>query len=186
MIKKAPHLILIIKVKSSLLSRFLVTLERAWSLATLDTVNLPCWKSLITLALNTHTHTQGVSHSFLPCSLPLLPVFPLPLSYLLVVPQHRDSDDLTIMGAHVLSRFSHVRLFATLWTTACQTPLHGMLQARILEWVAVPFSRESSQPRHQTCDSYVSCIALAGRFFTTSATWEAHDNHRVVVNMKCN
>ena len=106
MIKKAPHLILIIKVKSSLLSRFLVTLERAWSLATLDTVNLSCWKSLITLALNTHTHTQGVSHSFLPCSLPLLPVFPLPLSYLLVVPQHRDSDDLTIMGAHVLSRFS--------------------------------------------------------------------------------
>ena len=123
MIKKAPHLILIIKVKSSLLSRFLVTLERAWSLATLDTVNLPCWKSLITLALNTHTHTHGVSHSLLPCSLPLLPVFPLPLSYLLVVPQHRDSDDLTIMGARVLSRFSHVRHFATLWTTACQTPL---------------------------------------------------------------
>ena len=37
--------------------------------------------------------------------------------------------------------------------------VHGILQARILEWVAVPFSRGSSQPRDQTL---VSCIA--GRF----------------------
>ena len=39
--------------------------------------------------------------------------------------------------------------------------VHGILQARILEWVAVPFSRGSSQPRDQT---EVSCIS--GRFFT--------------------
>ena len=48
----------------------------------------------------------------------------------------------------------------TVWTPcaiACQAPLHGILQARILEWIAVVFSRGSSQPR-------VSCIA--GRFFT--------------------
>ena len=38
---------------------------------------------------------------------------------------------------------------------------HGILQARILEWVAIPFSRGSSRFRGQTC---VSCIA--GRFFT--------------------
>ena len=38
---------------------------------------------------------------------------------------------------------------------------HGILQARILEWVAFPFSRGSSRPRDQT---QVSCIA--GRFFT--------------------
>ena len=37
----------------------------------------------------------------------------------------------------------------------------GILQARILVWVAIPFSRGSSQPRDQT---QVSC--LAGRFFT--------------------
>ena len=42
---------------------------------------------------------------------------------------------------------------------------HGILQARILEWVASPFSRGSSQPRHRT---QVSCIA--GRFFTSRAT----------------
>ena len=39
--------------------------------------------------------------------------------------------------------------------------VHGILQARILEWVAFPFFRGSSQPRDQT---QVSCIA--GRFFT--------------------
>ena len=44
---------------------------------------------------------------------------------------------------------------------------HGILPARILEWVAIPFSRVSSQSRDQTC---VSCIA--GRFFTIWATGE--------------
>ena len=45
---------------------------------------------------------------------------------------------------------------------------HGILQARILEWVAIPFSRASSQPRDQTLGS---CIA--GRFFTIWVTREA-------------
>ena len=49
--------------------------------------------------------------------------------------------------------------------------VHGILQARILKWVAVPFSRESSQPRDQT---QVSCIA--GGFFTSWVTREAHHN----------
>ena len=40
--------------------------------------------------------------------------------------------------------------------------VHGILQARILEWVAYPFSRGSSQPRDLT---RVSCIA--GGFFTS-------------------
>ena len=35
--------------------------------------------------------------------------------------------------------------------------VHGILQARILEWVAVPFSRGSSWPRNPICVSYVSC-----------------------------
>ena len=34
--------------------------------------------------------------------------------------------------------------------------VHGILQTGILEWVAVPSSRESSQPRDQTCVSYIS------------------------------
>ena len=59
----------------------------------------------------------------------------------------------------LLSRFSHVRLFETVWTVAHQAPLSmGILQASILEWVAVPSSRGSSQFRDQTFISYVSCI----------------------------
>ena len=51
----------------------------------------------------------------------------------------------------MLIRFCCVRLFATPWTVARQAPLFmGILQVRILEWVAVPSSRESSQPRDQT------------------------------------
>ena len=46
----------------------------------------------------------------------------------------------------------------------CSPPgssVHGILQARILEWVAMPSSRESSQPKHQTCISWI-----ASGFFT--------------------
>ena len=44
----------------------------------------------------------------------------------------------------------------------------GILQARILEWVAMPSSRGSSQPKNQTQVSHI-----AGRFFTVWATREA-------------
>ena len=44
--------------------------------------------------------------------------------------------------------------------------VHGIPQARILEWVMVPSSRGSSQPRDQTCISCVSCTV--GGFFTTA------------------
>ena len=40
-------------------------------------------------------------------------------------------------------------LCLTLWNPMDYT-VHGILQARILEWVAFPFSRGSSQPRNQT------------------------------------
>ena len=53
----------------------------------------------------------------------------------------------------------------------------GILQGRILEWVAVPFSRGSPRPRDQT---QVSCIA--GRFFTIWATREAPRSYMLWVN----
>ena len=46
--------------------------------------------------------------------------------------------------------------------------VHGILQARLLAWVAFPFSRETFQPRDQT---QISCIA--GRFFTVWAIRKA-------------
>ena len=48
--------------------------------------------------------------------------------------------------------------------------VHGILQERILEWVAMPSSRGSSQPRDRTCVSNISW--LADKFFSMRATWE--------------
>ena len=56
---------------------------------------------------------------------------------------------------HTACVLSHVQLFATQWTVAHQAPLS---MARILEWVAMPSSRGSSQPRDQTCVSSGSFI----------------------------
>ena len=43
--------------------------------------------------------------------------------------------------------------------------LHGIFQARILEWVAIPYSRGSSRPRAQTQISCISCIGRLGLLF---------------------
>ena len=60
------------------------------------------------------------------------------------------------------SVLSPVRLFVTSWIVARQALLStGILQARILEWVAMPSSRGSSQPRNRTQVSHI-----AGGFFT--------------------
>ena len=52
-------------------------------------------------------------------------------------------------------------LWDSMYYSSPGSPVHGILQARILQWIAIPFSRGSSQPRGQT---WVSCIA--GRFLT--------------------
>ena len=54
----------------------------------------------------------------------------------------------------------------TPWTPPVSS-IHGISQARILEWVAISFSRGSSQPRGQT---HISCI---GRFLTTEPPGKA-------------
>ena len=59
----------------------------------------------------------------------------------------------------------------------CSPPgssVHGLCQARILEWVAMPSSRGSSQARDRTRS--LTSSALAGGFFTTSSSWEAHSS----------
>ena len=60
---------------------------------------------------------------------------------------------------------SHAQLFVTPWT------VYGIPQARIMEWVAFPFSRGFSQPRDQTQVSHI-----AGEFFTSWATREAQEH----------
>ena len=64
---------------------------------------------------------------------------------------------------------SPVRLFDPMDCSLPGSSVHGVLQARILEWVAISFSRGSSQSRDQT---QVSCIA--GRHFTLWTTFSTY------------
>ena len=70
------------------------------------------------------------------------------------------------------SEFTHDQSCQTLCNPSGYSPpgssVHGFLQARILEWVAMPSSRESSPPRGRTQVSHI-----ASRFFTVWATREA-------------
>ena len=62
----------------------------------------------------------------------------------------------------------------------CSLPgssLHGILQARVLEWVTISFSRGSSQPRDRTL---VSCIP--GRHFNLWATREVTSRQYLILN----
>ena len=67
-------------------------------------------------------------------------------------------------------RFSSVAQSCPTLCDPMDYTVHGILQARILEWVTFPFSRGSSQPKNRT---QVSCIA--GWFFSSWATSEAQD-----------
>ena len=60
---------------------------------------------------------------------------------------------------------SHVHLFLTPWTMARQAPLSGIFQARILEWVAISYSRGLPDPGIKPTS--LMSLTLEGRFFTT-------------------
>ena len=66
-------------------------------------------------------------------------------------------EGLGLVCSCVLSRFTSVWPFATLWTVAHHPPL-SMGFSRQGYWSGLPFSRGSSWPRGWTCVSYVSCI----------------------------
>ena len=66
--------------------------------------------------------------------------------------------------------YSVVSDFATPW--ACSPPgssVHGIFQARMMEWVAISYSEGSSRPRDQTHVSHVSCIGR--QILYLWATW---------------
>ena len=58
--------------------------------------------------------------------------------------------------------------------------VYGILQARILEWVATPFSRRSSQPRDRTQVS-----RIAGGFFTHNKLWKTLKEMGVPDHLTC-
>ena len=66
-----------------------------------------------------------------------------------------------------MKSLSCVQLFATPWTVTYQAPfVHGIFQARVLEWLIISSSRGSSRPRDRT---WVSCIV--GRHYHLSHQW---------------
>ena len=67
----------------------------------------------------------------------------------------------------------------SLWPHGLYTA-HGVLQARILEWVAFSFSRRSSQPRDQ-----IQVSRIAGRFFTSWATRKTKNTEWVAYPFSC-
>ena len=85
----------------------------------------------------------------------------------------------SILRCHILGGMC-LCLCAQSWPILCDPmdyslpgfSVHVISQARILDWVAISFSRGSSQPRDQT---YVSCIFCIGRQILYHCnTWEAH------------
>ena len=66
--------------------------------------------------------------------------------------------------------------------------VHGILQARIQEWVVIYFSRESSRPRDWTCVSYVTCIGrwVLYHWATCKPLWFFESESRSVVSNFCN
>ena len=68
------------------------------------------------------------------------------------------------MHACMLSHFSLILLCDPMGCSPPGSSVHGILQARILDWVAISFSRGSSRPRDWNWVSCDSCIA--GWFFT--------------------
>ena len=75
----------------------------------------------------------------------------------LLTASHKLHPDQWHISGQSVQSLSCVWLFVTPGSS-----VHGISQARILEWVAISFSRRSSPPRDQTC---ISC--LADRLFTT-------------------
>ena len=79
---------------------------------------------------------------------------------------------LLLSYASILNHFSRVQLCATLWTVARQAPL-SMGFSRQDYWSGLPCPPPGDLPHPGIKPASVRSPALAGRFFTTSAIWEA-------------
>ena len=92
-------------------------------------------------------------------------------SSLLLVPSGYPRCSLVILGPLCMctkSLQSCLTLCDPIVSSPLSSSVHGFLQVRILKWVAMPFSRGSSQPKNQTAS--LRSLALAVGFFTTRAT----------------
>ena len=83
-----------------------------------------------------------------------------------------------IVGVCVLSHFSYIRLFVTLWTIVHQVP-PSMRFSRQEYWSGLPCPPPGDPPNPGIKPVSLMSPALAGRFFTTSTTWEAQHSWSV-------
>ena len=87
--------------------------------------------------------------------------------------------------ACVLSRFSHVQLFSTHWTVACQAPL-SMGFSRQEYWCGLPCPPPGDLPNSGTEPKSLTSPALVGMFFTTGKPGtHLHTSHSPVVYWFC-
>ena len=82
---------------------------------------------------------------------------------------------------YMVSCFSPISLFTTQWTEACQASL-SIGFSRQEYWSGLPCLPSRDLPNAGIEPASLTSPALAGGFFTSSATWEAHD-HKVA--QKC-
>ena len=110
------------------------------------------------------SHMPQVCFHFFPTSLLFSPSHLLPCNF-----THQKSIVCACVCVYV---FSHLIMPDSLWPYSLQGPVHVIFPARILEWIAIFYSRGSSQPRNQ---SQVACISYtAGQFFTSELPREAN------------
>ena len=90
-----------------------------------------------------------------------------------------------ILHAYMLSCFSPVQLFVTLWTVAHQSPL-SMGFSRQEYWSGLLCPPPGDLPHPEIELASLMSPALSGGFFTTSTTWEAHlYTYMLRVNLHC-
>ena len=98
---------------------------------------------------------------------------------------HQISNDSFFLSLLTISDYPCCCLVAESFPTLCNpmdyrppaSSVHGISQARILEWVAITFSQGFSQSRYQTC---VSCIT--GKFFATEPSEKPQNIHTDLIN----
>ena len=88
-----------------------------------------------------------------------------------VIYEPHSNQKLKTCNACMLSCFSHVHLFASLWTKAYQAPL-SMGLSRKGYWSGLPCPPPGDLPDPGIFPTSLMSLALAGEFFITSTTWE--------------
>ena len=136
------------------------------------------WKCLLLICLLKKTMSFSGAVPYLTC-------FSIPVPSLVtgakIFPRSAycmNEDKVFAWKSESISRSIMSDSFVIPWTVSCQVPCPWVLQARILEWVAVPFSRGSSWPRDGTQVSWI-----AGRFFTGSLQITHYSGNHTICNV---